>query len=339
MKYYFLLLLLSLLLIASIYTSTNKSAYNQQLNTLCFTKDNNSVTAAPTLASYDIIIPFTNKNQTTFEPMEVGIPKDTEIRWINLDNKPHNIIISTNTKSTINTSNTLKYGNQLFEKGISLGELITYNFTNPGVYNYFDKDFPSTTGTITVGDAIEKGENMTMNIGANLPINSTELKRIVFLIEPKSDKINIHFPDDLPLAYNFTLNNPYGYPIYNKKIIDADGKLFFELIPQPSPIYINSFLNSTLLANAGIISNITKAGSFMDFTTSGFTEKLVEQEGEQTKNCLKGILHIKGPVLVDIIKNGIKLDKPYSIKVDILATNENNKLPKPISETFIIPNK
>lgn len=54
---------------------------------------------------------------------------------------------------------------------------------------------------------------------------------------------------------------------------------------------------------------------------------------------MKGILHIQGPVLVDIIKNGIKLDKPYSIKVDVLATNENNKLPKPISDTFIIPNK
>jgi plastocyanin len=338
-----LLLLFSFLLLGSIYTVSSNKVYSQQQqspqqsNTLCF-DDKEIAEQISTIASYDIIIPFTNKNQTTFEPMEVNLPVNTQVRMINLDNTPHHIIIIVATNN--NTSNS---GNPLVEKVVSLGELITYNFTNPGIYEYFDKNYPDIRGTIVIGDAIQRGEYMSMTIGANLPINTTELKRIVFLIEPNLEKSNIDFPNDLPLpfSYNFTINNPYGTPIYNKQIIDADGKLFFELIPQPTPIYINSFLNSSLLANAGIISNITKAGSFIDFITWGFAEKLKQgkEQGEQTKNCLKGTLHIQGPVLVDIIKSGIKLDKPYSIKVDILATNGNNKLSKPISDTFIIPNK
>jgi len=303
---------------------------------LCF-DDKNILDQAPTIASYDMIIPFTNKNQTTFEPMEVNLPVNTQVRLINLDNNQHNIIISTSNNSISNTSN---FGSPLVEKVVSLGDLITYNFTNTGIYEYFDKNYPELKGKIVVGDTLQRGDNMSMTIGVNLPINTTELQRIGFLIEPNLEKTNIIFPDDLPLAYNFTINNPYGYPIYNKKIIDADGKLFSELIPQPTPLYVNTFLNSSLLANAGIISNVTKAGSFIDFMTWGFAEKLGQgQEVGQTINCLKGTLHIQGPVLVDFIKNGIKLDKPYSIKIDILAINENNKLSKPISNTFIIPNK
>jgi plastocyanin len=325
-----ILILFFFLIIATAYLPI-KNADSQQSNTLCFDDKNNLIDQAPTIASYDIIIPFTNKNQTTFEPMEVNLPVNTQIRLINLDNNPHNIVISTNNNDILN------------EKVVSLGELITYNFTNPGIYNYFDEKHSDQRGTIVIGDAIQRGEYMSMTIGANLPINTTELKRIGFLIEPNLEKSNLIFPNDLPLAYNFTINNPYGYPIYNKKIIDADGKLFFELIPQLSPVYINSFLNSSILSNAGIISNITKAGSFTDFVTLGFAEKLEQKQqqekGEQTINCLKGTLHIRGPVLVDFIKNGIKLDKPYSLKIDILATNENNKLSKSISDTFIIPNK
>ena len=339
MKPHLIFILFSFLIIATIYLPIKNVDSQQQSNTLCF-DDKNILDQIPTIASYDIFIPFTNKNQITFEPMEVNLPLNTQVRLINLDNNQHHIIISTTNNNDNNTSNTSNFGNPLIEKVVSLGDLITYNFTNPGIYDYFDKNYPDIRGTIVVGDAIQRGEYMSMTIGANLPINTTEFKRIVFLIEPNQEKANITFPNDLPLAYNFTINNPYGYPIYNKKIIDADGKLFFELIPQPTPIYINSFLNSSLLANAGIISNITKAGSFIDFITWGFAEKLKQgKEGEQTKNCLKGTLHIQGPVLVDIIKSGIKLDKPYSIKVDILATNENNKLSKPISDTFIIPNK
>ena len=336
MKYHLIFILFSFLIIAATYLPIKNGNSQQQSNTLCF-DDREIAEQISTIASYDIIIPFTNKNQTTFEPMEVNLPVNTQVRMINLDNTPHHIIIIVAINN--NTSNS---GNPLVEKVVSLGELITYNFTNPGIYEYFDKNYPDIRGTIVIGDAIQRGEYMSMTIGSNLPINTTELKRTVFLIEPNLKKSNIDFPNDLPLplSYNFTINNPYGYPIYNKQIIDADGKLFFELIPQPTPIYINSFLNSSLLANAGIISNITKAGSFIDFITWGFAEKLKQgKEGEQTKNCLKGTLHIQGPVLVDIIKSGIKLDKPYSIKVDILATNENNKLSKPISDTFIIPNK
>jgi plastocyanin len=338
MKIHLVFLFFFFLIISTAYFPI-KNVISQESKTLCF-DDKNILDQAPTIASYDIIIPFTNKNQTTFEPMEVNLPVNTQVRLINLDNNQHHIIISTSNNNISNTSNS---ENPLVEKVVSLGDLITYNFTNPGVYEFFDKNYPDLKGNVVVGDAIQRGDNLSMTSGVNLPINTTELQRIVFLIEPNIEKTNIIFPDDLPLTYNFTINNPYGYPIYNKKIIDADGKLFFELIPQPAPLYVNSFLNSSMLSNAGIISNITKAGSFIDFITWGFAEKLEQKQqqekGEQAINCLKGTLHIKGPVLVDIIKNGIKLDKPYSLKIDILATNENNKLSKSISDTFIIPNK
>lgn len=54
-------------------------------------------------------------------------------------------------------------------------------------------------------------------------------------------------------------------------------------------------------------------------------------------SCLKDILRVQGPVLVEFIKNGIKYDKPYSIEVSILQHGYSSLYDKNYNDTFILP--
>ncbi|MDX1372962.1 MAG: hypothetical protein R3321_10855, partial [Nitrososphaeraceae archaeon] len=121
--------------------------------------------------------------------------------------------------------------------------------------------------------------------------------------------------------------------IYNKEITDADGLLYVELIPFPSKIYGSPVANSSDIVIPGVISKMKKVGTQSDFMTWGFLDN------STTPNCLKGILHIMGPVLVDFVRDGFKIEKPYSLTVQILAEKNNSLIEKGYKDTFIIPNK
>ena len=73
-------------------------------------------------------------------------------------------------------------------------------------------------------------------------------------------------------------------------------------------------------------------GTQADFITWGFVDNL-----NTNSNCLKGILRIMGPVLVDVVRDGIKITKPYSINVSILQEGTNSLIDTNYSDTFILP--
>lgn len=74
-------------------------------------------------------------------------------------------------------------------------------------------------------------------------------------------------------------------------------------------------------------------GTQEDFVTWGFIEN------SDTNNCLKGILHMMGPVLVDFVRDGIKIEKPYTINVSILSEGYNSILERNYNDIFILENK
>lgn len=277
-------------------------------------------------SNFDILIPFSTTSIAIFEPNEISIPVNTMVQWINLNNVTYNIEIVKENNQTQRIDFDLK----------DLGGSYAHNFSNPGVYSYHNTDNKSHQGKITVGDAIQKGKFTTMTMGINLPLKTTELKRITFTVEPNFESTGIRVPKDSPLIYNFTIINPVGTPIYNKEIVDVDGRLYIELIPLPSTMYIApSESNSGDTVVPGVISEMEEAGTQEDFVTWGFLDNMSNAK----KICLNDVLHIMGPVLVDFIQNGIKIEKPYSLSVSILQQGNDSLINKDYDDTFILPNK
>lgn len=277
--------------------------------------------------TYDIIIPFSTTNISIFEPNEISIPVNTMVRWINLNNSTYNIGLLTENNLTEKIDFDIE----------SLGGSYSHNFSKPGIYEYYNTDIKNQQGKITVGDTIQKGKFATMTMGTNLPMKTNELKKRTITIEPNFETTGLQVPKHNPIQYNFTIIDPLGSPIYNKKIIDVDGRLYVELIPFPSRIYTaqSSGSNSGGTVVPGVVSEMEQIGTKAEFVTWGFLDSF-----SRTNNiCLKDILHIMGPVLVDFIQNGIKYDKPYSLDISILQQGNSSLIDKNYNDTFILPNK
>jgi plastocyanin len=295
-------------------------SFGQESKDICFD------TSAPfkeITTTYDILIPFSSTDFIIFEPNEIAIPINTIVRWINLNNSTYNIDVlkENNTPDRIN-----------FNIG-ALGGTYSHNFSESGEYKYYNANNKYNFGKITVGDTIQKGKYITMTIGTNFPLKTTELKRVLISIEPKFETTNIKVPEDSPIRYNFTIANPVGINIYNKEIVDEDGHLYIELIPFPSNISISPNTNSSDIVLPEIVSQIKEVATQEDFVTWGFLDN------PNTKNCLKGILRIMGPVLVDYVRDGIKVEKPYTINVSILSEGQNSLMDRSYTDTFILETK
>ena len=292
-------------------------AYGQESLNTCF---DNSVPFKKITTTYDILIPFSSTNFTIFEPNEISIPINTIVRWINLNNSTYNIDVFKENDAIDRINFNIE----------ALGGTYSHNFSKTGEYKYYNTNSKNNSGKITVGDTIQKGKYTTMTIGTNFPLKTIELKRVLISIEPNFETTNIKIPDGGPIKYNFTIANPSGVNIYNKEIVDADGSLYIELIPFPSKIYVASTTNSSDIVLPGIVSEMNEVGTQEDFVTWGFIEN------SNTNNCLKDILRIMGPVLVDFIRDGIKIEKPYTINVSILSEGQNSLMDKSYDDTFIL---
>jgi plastocyanin len=291
-----------------------------QSTDICF---DSSVSFKEITTTYDILIPFSSTNFTIFEPNVISIPINTIVRWINLNNSTANLDVFKEN----NTTDRINFNIE------PLGGTYSHNFSKAGEYKYYNTINKNNSGKITVGDTIQKGEFIKMTIGTNSPLKTTELKRILISIEPNFETTNIKVPKDSPIKYNFTITNPLGVNIYNKEIIDADGRLYIELIPFPSKLYVALTTNSSDIVLPGIVSKMKEVGTPKDFVTWGFIDN------SNTTNCLKDILRIMGPVLVDFIRDGIKIEKPYTIDVNILSAGQNPLIHKNYDDTFILETK
>lgn len=76
-----------------------------------------------------------------------------------------------------------------------------------------------------------------------------------------------------------------------------------------------------------------EVGTQKDFVTWGFIDN------SNTTKCLKDILRIMGQVLVDFIRDGIKIEKPYTININILSSGQNPLIHKNYDDTFILETK
>ena len=295
-------------------------AYGQDSQDMCFDV---SVSMKEITTTYDILIPFSTTNISIFEPNEISIPVNTVVRWINLNNSTYNINVVKENNATTNTVN--------FDIE-TLGGTYSHKFSKAGEYKYYNINNKNNPGKITVGDTIQKGKFTTMTMGTNLPIKTSELKKRTLSLEPNFETTNIQIPENGPIKYNFTITNPLGINIYSKEIIDVDGRLYIEFIPFPSKIIILPTSNSSDTGLLGVVSKMKEIGTQADFITWGFVDNL-----NTNSNCLKGILRIMGPVLVDVVRDGIKITKPYSINVSILQEGTNSLIDTNYSDTFILP--
>jgi plastocyanin len=184
-----------------------------------------------------------------------------------------------------------------FDSGvIAPGGLFIHKFTEVGTYDYYDRINPTAKGMIKVGAGVEKGNNMDMLIGGGA----------VPFNPSKLSRVTFSFvphgdaaviPPALGLTYNVTIANSTTV-LYRHQFVDSNGILDLELVP----------FNTT--------------GSSGHFDTWG--PDLLDSSGRATE----GVVHVQGPVLIE--------DKPYTIKVSIVAVNAHI-LSAPVSDTFLLP--
>ncbi len=247
--------------------------------------------------SYVIRIPFTENGRPSFSPSTVSIPANMTIIWFNDDRALHTVTTIAN--STYSPPE--KFDSNIIPPN---GGSFMHKFTKAGVYDYYDKQNPTTTfGRIKVGDVIEYGKNMNMLVGGirSLPFSSN-LSRIVLSFVPT----NIPIPPAVALTYNVTISNSTT-KLISRQYDDIDGILDLELIPASS-----STSNTTTTRNIE-----------HQFTTWG--PDFISEEGHGST----GTFHIQGPVLTNP-------KDQYYITVAIVA-KDSKFFPQPVVDQFILP--
>ena len=261
--------------------------------------------------SYEISIPFTSTGKAAFVPPEISIPVGMTVIWFNNDNGEHSVTTVTN--NTYSAPETVDSGPIVQDDGFFI-----HTFNHPGKYVYFDQFNPSARGLISVGSAIETGKNFNMHIGGinSMPFNPNKAQSIVFSFVPKT----VSYRPITAITYNVTLLNSTGKPLYSHSYDDSDGILDLELVPVHKLSSLSSSSSSQTVASLSSADNAT----VHPFTTWG--PDFIGQEAVHST----GTFHIRGPVLVQ--------NSPYSIKISIVA-NDNTILSKPISDTFVLPQR
>src|SRR5918992_1892016 len=210
------------------------------------------------IPSYAIRIPFSQDGRSTFEPATIAIPVNMTLIWFNDDQNPHSV--------TMNTSGSnVSEGVTSFDSGFipPTGQFI-HQFSQSGIYEYYDSVNPSAKGRINVGDAYELGTNIDMLVGGDiLPFNATQLERLTVSFVPHGNVTTL--PPTEGITYNMTIANSTG-TLYSNQFVDSDGILDLELVP---------------------VSN---------------TERFVDwgpDTGDITSQPNDGTFHVQGPVLVN----------------------------------------
>jgi plastocyanin len=288
--------------------------------------------------SYAIRIPFGAAGTGTgYDPANVSIPAGMTVVWFNDDSAQHTVTALTNESEQGRSSpvpvlapllepvlKTIAPGGERFDSGvIPPGGFSVFTFTKPGTYPYYDEFNPSHRGQINVGDLMERGKNMDMRIGGDLPFNISELGRVVLSFIPK----NISLPPPLELTYNVTISNSTG-PVYTHEFGDIDGILDLEIIPVNKlnlAMQVGPGTNASNNTTGGNVANNTNATASSAMSTSTIETTTY---GPDLNSPITGTYHIEGPILVE--------PTSYSIKVEV--TKVNGIAPsQPIVDEFIIP--
>ena len=208
--------------------------------------------------AFEVNIPYSAQNATTFSPMHISIPTGMTVIWFNNDDNPHTIATYSNSSYS---------PPQSFNSGPILGDggTFIYNFNQPGKYLYGDPQSNSSSfAVVDVGANTVHGSNMNMIAGGinTLPFDPTKSKSVVLSFVPTT----VGIPPATSITYNVALLNSDKKVIFSKNFDDADGILDIDLVPTHK--------------------NVT------EFTTWG--PDFISQE----KFATTGVYHISGPVLV-----------------------------------------
>jgi plastocyanin len=233
------------------------------------------------IPSYAIRIPFSHDGRSSFEPATIAIPANMTIIWFNDDQNPHTVTMNTSS-SNVSSADTS------FDSGIipPTGQFIQ-QFSQSGIYEYYDNTNPSAKGRINVGDSYELGTNIDMLVGGDvIPFNTSQLERLTVSLVPRENVTTLPPAEDI--TYNVTIANSTG-TLYSNQFVDSDGILDLELVP------------------------------------IGNTERFVDwgpDTGDITGQPNDGTFHVQGPLLVDddlyqievsiIEKDGSILPSPIS---------------------------
>lgn len=208
--------------------------------------------------AFEVNIPYSGQNATTFSPMHISIPTGMTVIWFNNDDNPHSI--ATYSNSTYSPP-------QSFNSGPILGDggTFIFNFNHPGKYLYGDPQSNSSGfAVVDVGTNPVQGSNMNMIAGGinTLPFDPAKSKSVVLSFVPTT----VSIPPATSITYNVALLNSDKKVIFSKNFDDADGVLDIDLVPTHK--------------------NVT------EFTNWG--PDFIGQE----KFATTGVYHISGPVLV-----------------------------------------
>ena len=289
--------------------------------------------------SYAIRIPFGAGNEG-YDPANVSIPAGMTVVWFNDDSTDHTVTTLTNESKQGGLSpfpalnpilepavTNVAKGIEQFNSGvIPPGGFSVFTFTKPGSYSYYDEFNPANRGQINVGDLVERGKNMDMRIGGDLPFNASELGRIVLSFVPK----NMALPPALELTYNVTILNSTG-PVYQREFGDIDGILDLEIVPVNELRQSMQVGPTTTTNNASINanSNNTNTSTNMTGEVVGTVSTIqTNTYGPDLNSPITGTYHIEGPILVE--------QTPYLILIEVTEIDYSPPS-QPIIDEFELP--
>jgi plastocyanin len=208
--------------------------------------------------AFEVNIPYSAQNATTFSPMHISIPTGMTVIWFNNDDNPHTIATYSNSSYS---------PPQSFNSGPILGNggTFVHNFNQPGKYLYGDPQSNSSRfAEVDVGASPIQGSNMNMIVGGinSMPFDPAKSKSVVLSFVPTT----VSIPPATSITYNVAVLNSDKKVIFSKNFDDTDGILDIDLQPTHK--------------------NVT------EFTNWG--PDYIGQEKFQTT----GVYHIQGPVLV-----------------------------------------
>lgn len=173
--------------------------------------------------AFEVSIPFTSQNSTTFMPREISIPTGMTVIWFNNDDNTHSIATFSNS-----TYSPPKAFNS--EPVLGNGGSFIHTFSKPGVHLYSDPQSNSSiSAVINVGANPVQSKNMNMIIGGinSIPFDPAKPKRVVLSFVLTTVSIS----PAISITYNVALLDSDKKVIYSKNFDDADGILDIELIP------------------------------------------------------------------------------------------------------------
>jgi len=202
-----------------------------------------------------------------FYPLNIAVPVDTTVAWLNGD--PEQIHTVTSEKPGSSDSG------KLFNSGIlPYSSSFQYTFNQPGKFLYHCEIHPWMIGSVYSSDSNKQGNNFKLTTGTQMALednslydwsfNTTKIDRILFDIEP----LSVNTDKKTPITYNIDIyNNDLKKEIFSKSFFARGNDFQLE--------FLSSDLDQTLVYGPDISDPIIGAYHIRDnFPDGTYTLKI-----------------------------------------------------------------